>query len=131
MGVTSKVWFAFFGAAAAWSVQLIVGYALLAHACYPQADPLLLPTAAGFRSAAGVVTVITLVVALAALSLAWRLVVATEGRRMNFADAAAVSDEGGIPRYLAFAGVLIGIIFTLAVVFNGIALIIEPTCRFA
>ncbi len=131
MGVTLKVWFAFFGSAAAWSVQLLVGYALLAHTCYPQTDPLLLPTAAGFRSAAAAVTVITLIIALAALTLARQLVVATIGHRMSFAQAAAVSDENGIPRYLAFAGVLIGIVFTLLIVFNGIALMLEPTCRFA
>jgi hypothetical protein len=131
MGVTSKVWFAFLGAAAAWSVQLLAGSALLAHACYPQIEPLRSPTAGGFRGAAAAITIVALLVALVALRMAWRLVVETEGRRMGFAQAAAIADDDGIPRYLAFAGVLVGIVFTLLIVFNGIALILEATCRFA
>jgi hypothetical protein len=129
--VTGKVWFAFLGAAGAWSAQLIIGYALMAHACYPGVDPLLAPTGGGFRTAATVVTLVALAVAVAALAEAWRLVAVSIGPPMGFDRATAESSDGGVPRYLAFAGVIIGIVFTLALVFSGIALIAEPTCRFA
>jgi hypothetical protein len=126
-----KTWFAFLGAAAAWSIQLILGYALLSHACYPQSEPLLSPTAGGFPIAAIVIEIVTLLIALAALLMAWRLVNTTIGRPIGFAEAAAISGENGVPRYLAVAGVLIGTVFTLLIIFNGLALILEPTCRFS
>jgi hypothetical protein len=126
-----KTWFAFLGAAVAWSVQLILGYALLSHTCYPQGEPLLSPTQGGFSVAAVIVEIVTLLVALAALGMAWRLVGLTIGRPVGFSEAAAISDDDGVPRYLAVAGVLIGIVFTLLIVFNGLALILEPTCRFS
>jgi hypothetical protein len=131
MGVTAKNWFAFLGAALAWSLQLIIGYAVLAHACYPRGEPLDFAAQYGARTEAAIVTVITLVIAVAALVLAWRLVTFTIGRPMGYDEAVAVSGENGVPRYLAVAGVLIGIVFTLAVVFNGLAIILEPTCRFS
>lgn len=127
----TKLWFAFLGAAVAWSLQLIIGYALLAHACYPSAEPLNLLGAYSARIAAGIVTAVTFVISVWSLALACRLVTTTNGRRIGFAEAAAVSDADGVPRYLATAGVLIGIVFTLLIIFNALALIIEPTCRFA
>lgn len=127
----TKLWFAFLGAAAAWSLQLIIGYAMLAHACYPSGDPLDMLSAYGARIAVAIVTAVTFVIACAALASAWRLVTVTNGRRIGFGEAAMVSDDDGIPRYLATAGVLIGIVFTLLIIFNGLALILEPTCRFA
>jgi hypothetical protein len=129
--VNLKNWFAFLGAALAWSLQLIIGYAVLAHACFPRGDPLDFAGQYGARAGAAIVTVITLAIAILSLALAWRLVTVTIGRRMSFAEATAVSGENGVPRYLAVAGVLVGIVFTLALVFNGLAIILEPTCRFS
>ena len=129
--VAPKVWFACVGAAIAWSLQLIIGYALLAHACYPGSEPLDFAAAIGARAAAATVTALTLIIALAALTTAVRLVTAWEGESIRFGKAAALADQDGVPRYLAFAGILIGIVFSLLIVFNGLALILEATCRFA
>jgi hypothetical protein len=128
--VDGKVWFAFLGAAAAWSVQLIVGYALVSHGCYPSSDPLMLG-AYGWRYGAGIVTLVTLFIAILSLSLAWRLVTSTPDRPVGFETGLALADAGGVVRYLSFAGVIIGIVFTAMIVFNGLAIILEPTCRFA
>src|SRR5581483_2748271 len=92
--VDGKIWYAFLGAPLAWSLQLIIGYAMVAHACYPNMDPLNFAGAGGARITAQV-------------------------------------GGDGVARYLSIAGVLTGIVFTLLIVFNLIALIVEPTCRFA
>ena len=116
--VDGKIWYAFLGAPVAWSLQLIIGYAMVAHACYPSMDPLNFDAAQGTRITAGIVTIVTLIMAIAALVIARQLV------------AAQVASEG-VARYLSKGGVLIGIVFSLLIVFNLLALIIEPTCRFA
>lgn len=116
--VDGKIWYAFLGAPLAWSLQLIIGYAMVAHACYPSMDPLNFLGADGARVTAGIVAIITLLMAIFALSLARRLVTAQAG-------------TDGVARYLSMAGVLTGVVFTLLIAFNLIALIVEPTCRFA
>lgn len=116
--VDGKVWFAFLGAPLAWSLQLIIGYAILAHACYPNMEPLNFVAASGARTTAAFVIIATLVIALAALGMARQLIAATAG-----ADT--------VPHYLARAGVLTGTVFSLLIAFNLLALILQPTCRFA
>jgi hypothetical protein len=129
--VTGKVWFAFLGAPIAWSAALLVGYALVAHGCYPSSDPLDFAGGYGWRYASGVVTGVMLIIALSALTLAWRLVTTTPDGRIGVQRAFARAEAGGVPRYLAVAGLLIGLVFTALIVFNAVALILEPTCRFA
>ncbi|HZS59276.1 MAG TPA: hypothetical protein VFA43_08410 [Gemmatimonadaceae bacterium] len=116
--VDGKIWYAFLGAPLAWSLQLIIGYAMVAHACYPNMDPLNFAGAGGARITATIVTVVTLIIAIVALGTARQLVTAQVG-------------GDGVARYLSIAGILTGIVFTLLIVFNLIALIVEPTCRFA
>ncbi len=116
--VDGKIWYAFLGAPLAWSLQLIIGYAMVAHACYPSMDPLNFAGAPGARITAEIVTVVTLVMAIAALAMARQLVTAQVGGE-------------SVSRYLSMAGVLTGIVFTLLIVFNLLALVFEPICRFA
>lgn len=116
--VDGKIWYAFLGAPLAWSLQLIIGYAMVAHACYPGMDPLNYLGAGGARITTVIVTLVTLIMAIAALATARRLVTVQTGTE-------------SVSRYLSMAGVLTGIVFTLLIVFNLVALIVEPTCRFA
>lgn len=116
--VDSKIWYAFLGAPLAWSLQLIIGYATVAHACYPGMDPLNFSGAGGARITAVIVTIVTLIMAIAALATARRLVTAQAGSE-------------NVARYLSMAGILTGVVFSLLIVFNLLALIVEPTCRFA
>ena len=46
----AALWFGLFGAPVAWSLQLLASYALVAHGCYPDAEPMAMPVVPGLRT---------------------------------------------------------------------------------
>src|SRR5690348_15295173 len=111
----TALWFGLFGAAAAWSVQELVNYALLAHACYPSWYPLAAPTTPAAWPLSVVVSIVALLVGTAAVLTAlqaWRRARAQHGRE--------VSEER--KRFMASSGVIVSSILLANIVMNTIVL---------
>lgn len=114
--------FAVYGAPVAWLMQLIVNYALSAHACYPINIPLMTPVwgplwwiLIGIDMAAMIVAGGAFFVALGQWR-AWRGASMSHiGERRN--------------RYIAQWAVLTSALFSIAVVFTIVMLFIEPVCN--
>ena len=124
---SGALWFALFGAPAAWSVQLLVSYALSSHSCFPRRVPLTAPTLEALPAWELGVAVAALVVALAAGGVAihaWR---ATRAEGEGSEHRLLETGEGRT-RFMAFAGVLVSGLFALGVVLNLITPILLPAC---
>ncbi|HEX6534535.1 MAG TPA: hypothetical protein VF041_08055 [Gemmatimonadaceae bacterium] len=126
----AALWFGMLAPGAAWSIQEVATYAVVAHSCYPRSRPLFAPSVGGTWVTALIVTVVALLAALAALWVSSR-----EWRRHRSTDHEGWREEllgtrGGTARYLAFWGVTHSVIFAALILFNGIALFIVPTCSY-
>jgi hypothetical protein len=127
-GVTlAALWFGLFGAPAAWSLQLLVSYALVAHGCYPRSVPLTAPLVGGVRTIALVASLAALAVGLAAGATAWRSWRASCHEHRG--DHSALLEIGeGRTRFMALAGMLVAAVFLLAIVMNAVPLFLVPAC---
>lgn len=125
----AALWFGMLGPAAAWSVQEVATYAVVAHSCYPRSEPLHSPSVGGTWVTALIVTVIAFLTALAALWVSSR-----EWRRRRDDHGgwreALRESRGSSGRYLAFWGITQSVIFAALILFNGIALFVVPTCSY-
>jgi hypothetical protein len=122
------LWFGLFGAPFFWSTQLIITYALAAHTCYPRHAPLLM-----FASPAARAAVCTVIVAALGGSATATAVAVRNCRSARFgrAGAEAARDatvRAGRTRFMAYAGVLLGALFTGGVVMSGAAVLLLPMC---
>jgi len=115
--------FAVFGAPAAWLAQLIVGYALASHACYPLDVPLVAPVWGGLWWVLIGIDLAAVLVAGAALlsAMRWRRVYRDADPR----DLAAQRN-----RFIANWSLLVSALFSIAVVFTIVMLFIEPVCNY-
>ena len=123
----ATLWFGFLGAPAAWSIQELVSYILMAHACYPSVDPNFGANPAAAWIATMVVSIVLLLMALAALGVSVREV-SRLVTRSNYGEASAETHRGSAAPYLAFSGLLFGSLFTALIIYNGIALLAEHAC---
>ncbi|GEM_PF-2329544 len=122
------LWFAFLGGAAAWSVQELVGYMVVAHACFPQLDPLVQPVPSWALPVAEAIGVVMLVMGLVALVAAIRETRRHEPDSPGFTRAAAEAHRGDALRYLAFGGVFFDLLFSALIAYNIFSLFVERTC---
>jgi hypothetical protein len=124
------LWFGFLGAPLAWSVQELASYAMMAHVCKPRGEALIPAEGAVVRGIALAVTAACLIIALFALRHAARDVGQTTPEwRSSWEEAALVSDRTDAWRYLSFSGIIMGAIFACLIVYNLLALLLEPACR--
>jgi hypothetical protein len=123
----TALWFGLFGAPFFWSAQLIITYALAAHACYPAHAPLLTSSSATVRAAAGAVIVAALGGCAAATMISIRNCRALgPGRPRSPANRGDARE--GRTRFMAYSGVLLGTLFTGGVVMSGAAVLLLPMC---
>lgn len=116
------VWFAFLGAPAAWTAYELLSYAITAHGCYPLGQPLAPDARAGW-TAALIVTIVCLIVSLAAFATAIRLWRTMRPASAGTTAAAALeSERGAVLRYMAFIGIAFGVLFSGLIVFGLVAL---------
>ena len=124
---TRVLWFGIFGAPAAWALQTIVDYGLVAHFCFPGDKPRLAPTFDALRGTGIVVSVIVIIVALLAMTTALRSWNAT--RHGHDAEHHELLEVGeGRARFMAYAGVLLSAVFLFAVLMNAVPLITNAMC---
>jgi len=116
-----RLWFGIFGAPAGWAVQLIVDYAIVAHACYPARVPLADPVIGAARGISFGVACVCLAVAVLALWTASRSVLAATHSASEGASAGRV-------RFMATAGLIVSVLFTFAIVMAALPLITRSAC---
>lgn len=122
-----RLWLGIFGGPAAWALQTIIDYALVAHFCYPDDAPVASPTFHGSRGIAWVVSVIMLFVVLLSLVTAYRSWSATRHGHENEHHELLEVGEGRA-RFMAFAGVLLSVVFLFAIVMNAVPLVMGTIC---
>jgi hypothetical protein len=121
-----RLWFGLLGAAAAWALQLVASYTLVAHACFPGAMPVGTPVIPGAR-------VLALVMGAAALGLGVAaLLVALGAWRETRPPVGAERESGraGERRsgFMALAGMFTSTVFIIAIVMNAFPLFVGPLC---
>ncbi|MEO7986219.1 MAG: hypothetical protein ABI766_06770 [Gemmatimonadales bacterium] len=121
------LWFGLFGAPVVWSIQLVLNYALVTHACFPASNPRATPTFDGLWTAVLVAGVVAALIAVAAGVTAWRSWRLT--RQEHHGGDEALRDAGeGRTRFMAVAGMLLSTIFLFGIVMNALPLFLVPTC---
>lgn len=121
MPVGFALGYAVLGAPAAWSLQLLAGYALASHACYPDAIPLSQP----IWSFLWWVLLGVDLAAVVAAGLAGGLAV-VKWRAYRNADPSQVGERRN--RFLAQWALLTSALFAIAVIFTIVMLFIVPVC---
>jgi len=130
------LWFGFFGAPAAWTVQVLVNLALASHACFPALFPLAAPVTGGLRVITFAVSLVAVAVGTAATVVAWRTWRRTRGehqhasgRGREHAPGSALLETGeGRTRFMALAGVLTSVTFLLVSILNTAAIFLVGPC---
>jgi hypothetical protein len=124
------LWFGLFGAPAAWSVQLLVNYALVAHACFPKSEPLASPALGGLHAIVLGTSFAALAIALAAAVTAGRSL--RGSRHESHGGNGALLEVGeGRTGFMALAGVLVSGVFLLGIAMNAIPLFLVSPCGLA
>jgi hypothetical protein len=121
------LWFGLLGAPAAWSVQELASYAVVAHACFPSWQPYALPTIPGTWTIAVVVSLLMIAVALAGVVTAWRSWGRTEPRTVRSGFHQAEVGEGRT-QFMAFSGLLVSGMVLYTMVLNFLMLFLVPPC---
>lgn len=125
--------FGLFGAPAAWALQLISNYALMAHFCYPLQTPRASPSFGGVRLVAIVISAALLCVGVAALLVAlrsWSAVRHEHAVRRTTEHHETAEVGEGRTRFLAMAGLLVSGIFVYGILMAGAPLIAMPVCAY-
>jgi hypothetical protein len=127
-----RLWFGLFGAPAAWSIHAVAATAINGYGCitWPGEQP---PSGRQLGSVVGValilVSLVLLLTALAALLtsfLNW-----SEAHSHAAGEEAELLEGGeGRIRFMAMAGILLGMIFSLLIAFNTVAVFAAPQCTF-
>jgi hypothetical protein len=119
----AALWFGLFGAPVVWCLQLLASYALVAHGCYPDAEPMTIPVVPGLRTLVLGTGAAALAVALLAGGSAWRSWRATRHEREALLEAGE-----GRTRFMALAGMLLSAVFVLGIVMNVVPLLLLRPC---
>jgi hypothetical protein len=123
----AALWFGLFGAPTIWSIQLMLNYALVAHACYPASEPLSAPVFGGVRGTVIAASVVALAIALGAAATAWRSWRAT--RQEHRGGEAALLEVGeGRTRFMALAGMMTSATFLLVILAHAATLLFVAPC---
>jgi hypothetical protein len=123
----AALWFGLFGAPVAWSLQLVASYALVAHGCYPDAEPMTIPVVPGLKTLVLGTGVAALVVALLAGGAAWRSWRATRNEQGGEHEALLEAGEGRM-HFMALAGMLLGAVFVMGIVMNVVPVVMLGPC---
>lgn len=123
------LWFGIFGAPVAWALELISGYSLIAHYCYPRDVPLSTSPYGALRLTGMIVCIVLVLVGVAALFTSihsWR-----EMRHGHDAEHHEVLEVGeGRARFMAFGGVLLSTMFLFALIMSALPVFTNSLCMY-
>lgn len=119
--------FALLGAPVAWSLQLLVNYALASHACYPHETPLATPLWTSLWPILLSVSVLAIAIGTVTAVIAWRNWQKVQHEHIGEEHHLLEVGEGRT-RFLAMCGLLTSGMFLLALVFTTINLWLVPLC---
>jgi hypothetical protein len=133
---SSVLWFGLFGGPVAWSVQTLVNLPVASHACYPRLFPLNAPAIGGLRGIVFLVSLLAVIVTLAATASAlraWRFTrhehQQSSGKaNKNRPEASALETGEGRTRFMAVAGLLTSITFVLVTLVHLSAVFLVTPC---
>ena len=113
-----------------WILQLLLGYGLSSHACFPRDKPFLQSPPPGWSGEAGVLLAVNLaclLLVLAGFAISAQIWRRDPGERLI--DAGRVRGGGvGRTRFLAACGVFSGLGFAVAILFDTVPILGTPTC---
>jgi hypothetical protein len=121
--------FAVLGAAAAWSVQLLIDYGLAAHNCFPTTTPVMSATVPGgwvypLLAALNIVAMMLAILSTLAARTIWNR---TKDEHDGSPHHLLTAGEGRT-RFLAMCGQLAGLGFLVAIIFDMVAIYMVPRC---
>lgn len=111
----------------AWALQMLIGYGLAAHACYPREVALPAPLWPQLRVIVGGVSIGLWLLLLVGCAIAWANWKAT--RPHSDATPGAIIQSGdGRPRFMALCGVVVSALFAIVLLFTSIGILWVPSC---
>ncbi len=121
----TALWFGLFAAPTVWSLQLLLLYPVVAHACFPRDRPLSVPLLS--TPVVLLVSVVALAVAAAAGLIALRSWRST--RAEHHAGEEHLPETGeGRSRFMALGGMLLSGLFLFGIVMNGLPFLLLRPC---
>ena len=120
-------WFALLAAPHAWSLQLLINTALTGYACYPHDVPFEDPIWGGVRTTVAVIEAVAVAVSLAGGFIAWRNWRRTREEKPGSGQRLMEAGDGRT-RFMAMSGILVTLLFLVAIVFSWIQFIVLPGC---
>lgn len=111
----------------AWALQLLIGYGLAAHACYPTDIALSAPLWPHLREIVGGISALLWLLLAVGFFIAWRNWQAT---RAHAGDGAERSGESGgaRSRFMALCGLLVSALFAIVQLFTSMGILWIPAC---
>jgi hypothetical protein len=131
------LWFGFLGAPLGWTLQSLANTAIASHGCYPSLYPLNAPATGGMRGILFAISVVAIVLGVAALAMSfssWRRTndehqeKSGEGARSHNRSIAALETGEGRTRFMALSGVLTSIVFLIVIIAHTAAVFVMTPC---
>jgi uncharacterized membrane protein YeiB len=121
--------FGLFGAPVAWLGQLIVNFALASHACFSasMSRSRVLPGWEEIWFVLLLINIAAIMVALIAAATSYRNWHSTKEEHPSSSEALLETGEGRT-RFMAASGIMTGLVFLIAILFDTIALFVVPQC---
>jgi hypothetical protein len=123
----AELLFAVFAPPLAWSVHLVVNYGFASHSCFPDGQPQKAASFAGLRILLLAIDGAALVISAIAVLIAYRAWQASSQELAETGSSMVETGEGRT-RFLAIWGMLIGLTFFVAVIFDFVGLWMLPIC---
>ncbi|HET7838023.1 MAG TPA: hypothetical protein VFL43_19555 [Variovorax sp.] len=111
----------------AWALQMLIGYGLAAHACYPGDVALESPLWTDLRAIVGTLSAALWVLLLAGCAIAWWNWKTTRPHSDAGADK-IIQSGAGRPRFMALCGVMVSGLFAIVLLFTSMGILWVPSC---
>lgn len=111
----------------AWALQVLIGYSVAAHACFPTDISLDAPVWGNLRAIVGATSVLLWILLGIGCGVAWWNWRAT--RPQSNVGAGQIIQKGtGRPRFMALCGVIVSGLFAIALAFTSVGIFWVPSC---
>ncbi len=117
------------GAPLAWSIQIVVGYAIAAYACYPQRMSLAAPIVADLKGQLAMLSLAAILLAAICTLVGYRSWRASRDEQAG--DHHALLEHGeGRTRFMAMCGLVTSAGFLVVLIFTSVVLVLVQPCGF-